>query len=85
MEKLKKSKASSDHPFRSIVKAISWRMTGTIDTIVISFLITGHLKWALSIGGIEVMTKILWYYLHERVWNRISFGRKKEPVDNYTI
>ena len=67
--------------YRSLVKAVSWRMTGTIDTIVISFLITGRMKWAFSIGGIEVFTKIALYYVHERVWNRISFGRAKTKQD----
>lgn len=61
--------------YRSVVKAISWRATGTVDTIVISFLVTGHAKWALSIGFIELFTKVALYYVHERVWNRLSFGR----------
>jgi uncharacterized membrane protein len=67
--------------YRSFVKAVSWRMTGTIDTIIISFLITGRVKWAFSIGGIEVFTKIALYYVHERVWNKISFGRAKTKPD----
>ena len=66
---------------RSIVKAISWRVTGTIDTIVISWLITREIKFALSIGFVEVFTKILLYYLHERVWDRMSFGRVKGKAD----
>lgn len=85
MEKKREEKLTTDHPLRSIIKAVSWRITGTIDTVLIAFLITGHMKWALSIGGLEVLTKLLWYYLHERAWNRISFGKRKEPVDNYTI
>jgi uncharacterized membrane protein len=60
---------------RSVVKAISWRAVGTIDTILISFLITGSVKLAFSIGGIEIFTKMLLYYLHERAWNKINFGR----------
>jgi uncharacterized membrane protein len=67
--------------YRSLVKAVSWRMTGTIDTIIISFLITGRVKWALSIGGVEVFTKIALYYIHERVWNKISFGRVRTKQD----
>lgn len=66
---------AQDKHYRSLAKAISWRVTGTADTIVISWLITGHAKWALSIGFIELFTKIVLYYLHERTWNRISFGR----------
>ncbi len=67
--------------YRSIVKAISWRVTGTVDTIVISWLITKEVKLALSIGFVEVFTKIFLYYVHERVWTRISFGRIKTKED----
>ena len=61
--------------YRSLVKAISWRATGTLDTVVVSFLITGKLKFAISIGCVELFTKIVLYYAHERIWNNISFGR----------
>ena len=64
-----------DKRSRSLMKAISWRITGTIDTIVISYLITRQVRWALSIGFVEVFTKILLYFAHERAWDRISFGR----------
>ena len=73
-----------DNHFRSVAKSISWRITGTIDTMVISFLITGKLKWAFSIGAVELFTKMFLYYVHERIWNRVSFGRAKAPED-YTI
>lgn len=56
------------------MKAVSWRITGTLDTILISFLITGRMKWALSIGGVELFTKIALYYVHERLWSRVAFG-----------
>ena len=74
----------SEKHYRSVVKAISWRATGTADTIFISFLITGKFKMALSIGFVELFTKIFLYYVHERVWNRISFGREK-PRRDYEI
>jgi uncharacterized membrane protein len=67
--------------YRSLVKALSWRVTGTIDTILISFLITGQAKWAISIGFVELFTKIFLYYVHERIWNRLSFGRVKGKED----
>lgn len=73
-----------DKHSRSIVKAISWRATGTVDTIVISWLVTGKLTFALSIGFVELFTKILLYYVHERVWDKITFGRLKTRED-YTI
>jgi uncharacterized membrane protein len=71
--------------YRSIVKAFSWRLTGTLDTIVISFLISGRIKVALSIGFVELFTKIALYYLHERAWNRIPFGRIKQKPPEYSI
>ena len=67
--------------YRSLAKAISWRATGTIDTILISYVITGHAKWALSIGFVELFTKVFLYYLHERIWNRLSFGKIKARED----
>ena len=67
--------------YRSLVKAISWRATGTVDTILISWLITGQIKMALGIGFVEIFTKIFLYYVHERIWNRLSFGRVKAKED----
>lgn len=67
--------------YRSLIKALSWRLVGTMDTVVISFVITGRIKWAISIGGIELFTKIALYYLHERIWNKIPFGRYAPPPE----
>jgi len=61
---------------RSIIKTISWRVLATTDTFIISYFITGRLTWAVSIAGIEVVTKMVLYYLHERGWQRIRCGRK---------
>jgi uncharacterized membrane protein len=73
-----------EHKKRSMVKALSWRMTGTLDTVLISFLVTGQIKLAVSIGFVELFTKITLYYLHERLWDRIKFGRKVKDID-YSI
>lgn len=67
--------------YRSLIKAISWRITGTIDTIVISFIATGKIKLALSIGLVELITKTGLYYLHERVWNDIRYGKKEKEIE----
>ena len=67
--------------YRSVVKAVSWRVLGTLDTIVVSFLVTGRIKLALSIGAVELFTKIALYYAHERVWNKIPLGRYESPKD----
>ncbi len=66
----------TDTNLRSFTKAVSWRLVGTLDTILLSFLITGKLTVALSIALSELVTKTILYYLHERMWNRVSWGRK---------
>lgn len=75
----------ADKRYRSVLKGMTWRVLATLDTILISWLITGELKFALSIGGIEVVTKLLLYYGHERVWNKIKIGRKEESPIEYHI
>lgn len=63
---------------------MSWRIVGTIDTIVISFFVTGTIAKALSIGMTEVITKVLLFYLHERMWQTFGSGmsesRKKAII-----
>lgn len=66
---------NSETPVRSIAKSISWRIIGTIDTIIISWIITGEVKMALSIGSIELVTKMVLYFFHERIWNIIKWGK----------
>jgi len=69
-----------EKPYRSVIKTISWRALGTLDTIIISFIITGSFGMAASIGGIELVTKMILYYFHEIAWNKIPLGRiEKEP------
>ncbi len=65
-----------DTPVRSLAKAISWRVTGTIDTFLISWLITGEVLLASGIALTEILTKIILFWAHERIWNRINWGRK---------
>jgi uncharacterized membrane protein len=63
---------------RHIAKTVSWRIIGTIDTFLLSWLITGSWKMGLSIGGVEVFTKMILYFFHERAWYRFSkFGVKQ--------
>ena len=61
---------------RSFAKAVSWRTVGTIDTFIISFFVTGKISLAGTIAAVEVVTKILIYYLHERVWAAIPWGHR---------
>ena len=59
---------------RHVTKTVTWRLIGTMDTILLSWLITGNPLAALKIGMTEVFTKMLLYYLHERTWYKIKFG-----------
>ena len=61
---------------RSIAKAVSWRATGSLDTFIISWIVTGNTTIAGSIALIEIATKILIYYLHERAWVVVPWGRR---------
>jgi len=74
-----------EKPYRSVVKTISWRALGTLDTIIISYFITGSLGMAASIGSIELVTKMILYYFHERAWNKIPLGRVKPAENDYQI
>jgi uncharacterized membrane protein len=60
---------------RSFLKAVSWRVTGTLDTFIISFIVTGKPTIAGSIAATELLTKIALYYGHERAWAAIHWGR----------
>jgi uncharacterized membrane protein len=64
---------------RSIVKAVSWRLTGSLDTFVISWLVTGRTEVAGTIAATELLTKILLYYFHERIWAVIPWGHGAKP------
>ena len=64
---------------RHIAKTISWRIIGTIDTMILSALVTGSWELGLTIGSVEVFTKMVLYFLHERAWYRFSkFGLSKK-------
>ena len=69
---------------RSFVKAASWRALGSIDTFLLSWLFTSSAKAAGAIAGTEILTKLLLYYFHERVWSSIRWGTSRSPVDPAT-
>lgn len=62
-------------PLRSIIKGITWRIIATLATVLLVFLFTDKIVMAFEIGGCEIVAKLLLYYLHERVWNRINWGK----------
>ena len=63
---------------RSILKAVSWRIVGTLDTMALGWIITGNPIMGLKIGALELLTKFILYYIHERIWIRMKFGTKKK-------
>ena len=68
---------------RHIGKTITWRMVGTLDTIIISWIISGNPMTGLKIGVSEVLTKMVFYYIHERMWHKSKYGLKKsEPIES---
>jgi len=71
--------------WRSIAKALSWRISGSVGTMLIAFFISGKATVAVTIGFAEFVLKIGLFYVHERVWNRIPFGRVTEKPPEYTI
>jgi uncharacterized membrane protein len=60
---------------RSLAITVSWRVVGTIATVIISYIITGTLALAFSIGIIELISKLVLYFFHERAWNKIKWGK----------
>lgn len=83
--KLGVKKNGDDSKKRHLAKTISWRAVGTLDTMLLAWIITGDPVTGLQIGFAEVVTKMILYYLHERTWYKIDFGlpnrRRKEEGD----
>ena len=71
-------KLKADSHKTAVIKAISWRVIGSLDTMLISYLLTGDLKIAFGIGSIEIVSKMILYYLHERAWTRITKNNVKD-------
>jgi uncharacterized membrane protein len=65
--------------FRSIVKAITWRAGGTVVTFAVAWILTGNISLSAGIGLLDTVIKIGAFYIHERLWNRLSFGKQKPP------
>lgn len=66
---------------RSLVKAMTWRLLGSLDTFVLSWLFTSSVRAAGAIATTEMLTKMVLYYVHERAWSSIRWGFNQEPDD----
>ena len=62
---------------RSLLKTLTWRITASLDTFIIAWVITGEWDTGITIAAIEVITKMFFYYFHERIWNKIKWGKRK--------
>jgi uncharacterized membrane protein len=66
---------------RSVVKTISWRVTVSIISFVISYWLTGSLELAGMLMASKVVVNSVWYFVHERIWNKINFGKQDNKAD----
>ena len=71
----KHSTQQNERTIRSVAKAVSWRFVGTLDTLLISFIITGELRASSVIASVDFFTKLVLYFFHERFWNMIKWGK----------
>lgn len=83
MEKVKN--LSGEKHARTVAKAISWRVVATLTTMTIVYIFTKEIILSLGVGLSEVVAKITLYYIHERIWNKISWGKKSHPLSSLKI
>lgn len=70
---------------RSLIKTVSWRIMATFTTMLIVFCFTRKVVLSIGVGVVEVVTKMVLYYLHERLWSGISWGRAKHPLESLPV
>ncbi|WP_373294330.1 DUF2061 domain-containing protein [Algibacter mikhailovii] len=70
-----KEDSAGEKPIRSVAKALSWRVVGTLDTLLVSYVLTGEMSLAASIASVDFITKLILYFFHERAWNVIKWGK----------
>ena len=67
---------------RQVAKTITWRIIGTMDTMLLGWFISGDPMIGVKVGGLELFTKMILYYLHERIWYKTKFGINKNTQNN---
>tara|TARA_R110002050_G_scaffold94765_3_gene197300 strand:+ start:31875 stop:32132 length:258 start_codon:yes stop_codon:yes gene_type:complete len=70
-----KEDSVGEKPIRSVAKALSWRVVGTLDTLAVSFVLAQDIKLAASIASVDFITKLVLYFFHERAWNVVKWGK----------
>jgi uncharacterized membrane protein len=64
---------------RSLAKAVSYRVLGSTGTALVVLILSGNLKISLGVGAVDMLLKVALYFVHERLWNHIPYGRPKRP------
>jgi uncharacterized membrane protein len=75
-------RGSPDGRWRSVLKALSWRLVASAVTVTVVWVVTGRVEVAAAVGAGDTMVKIFLYYLHERAWNRICLGQSTQQIDS---
>jgi len=70
---------------RSFLKAISWRVIATMITFVAALILTGEVLIALEIGALDMVLKLIAYFLHERIWGKIKLGKRLHPLEDINV
>ena len=78
-------KISGEAHKRTIAKTISWRVIATFTTMTIVFLFTRKIALSLGVGLVEVLAKITFYYLHERIWQKVAWGKSRHPLSGIHV
>lgn len=76
---------ASENAKRSIAKAVTWRFLASLDTTILTWIVHGHFVDALGAGLVEVGTKFVLYYIHERIWARLRIGLERKPVAQHPV
>lgn len=74
-----------DHPKRTLFKTLTWRVIALITTIIVVYVYSGDVKESLVVGFVANAVKMVLYYIHERLWNKSSFGRIESKPPEYQI
>lgn len=72
-------------PIRTVFKTVSWRAVATLTTMMIVYLFTREETVMLGVGVSDIVAKIVFYYVHERVWQKVSWGKKKHPLADIPV
>ncbi len=81
----KNKKLGREAHSRTVAKAISWRVVATLTTMTAVYIFTGEWFITIGVGIVEVVAKITFYYFHERIWHKISWGKEKHPLATIPI